>query len=92
MGQSQRQKDPIQAGVQAVPQAMLEGDVTAEEGTGAKLRRQDQNGAGPEGTVHEAGVEEIKEDQARARIDMRVPTEGEAKVAIQYRGKAKVTA
>lgn len=44
MGQSQRQKDPIQAGVEAVPQAMLEGDVTAEEGTGAKLSKQDQNG------------------------------------------------
>lgn len=70
---------------------MLEGEVTAEGRTGAKTSKQDQNGMGPEDTVHEAGAE-VKEDQARARIDMRVPTEGEAKVTVQYRGRAKVTA
>lgn len=52
-----------------MPQAMFEGKVSAEGRTGAKIVKQDQNGVGPEVTVHEAGAE-AKEDQARARVDV----------------------
>lgn len=48
---------------------MFEGKVSAEGRTGAKIVKQDQNGVGPEVTVHEAGAE-AKEDQARARVDL----------------------